>query len=179
MINLDEDKLHAAIVAQAADDLLSSMDGCRSMIREEVAKRLDKIFAERATAEIEATVAAAVNDGFDREYAKVDTFGRADGPKTTIRKELGHIVSGYWSEKVDKYGKPGGSSSVAVPRAEWLMAQICAKDFSDNMRQAAVSVTAALKDGFRAQLAAQVDGLLDELFRVKSLQDQGKANKPW
>ena len=39
MINLDEDKLHAAIIAQAADDLLSSMDGCRSMIREEVAKR--------------------------------------------------------------------------------------------------------------------------------------------
>lgn len=34
-------------------------------------------------------------------------------------------------------------------------------------------------EAFRAQLAAQVDGLLDELFRVKSLQDQGKATKPW
>ena len=60
-----------------------------------------------------------------------------------------------------------------------MMAQICANDFSEKMRQAAVSVTAALKDGFRAQLATHVDGLLDELFRVKSLQDQGKATKPW
>ena len=59
------------------------------------------------------------------------------------------------------------------------MAQICAKDFSDQMKSAAVSVTASLKDGFRAQLAKHVDGLLDELFRVKSIQDQGKAEKPW
>jgi len=40
-------------------------------------------------------------------------------------------------------------------------------------------VTGGLKDGLRNQLAKQIDGLLDELFRIKSLQDQGQVAKPY
>ncbi|MDQ4680748.1 hypothetical protein, partial [Stenotrophomonas maltophilia group sp. RNC7] len=67
----------------------------------------------------------------------------------------------------------------AVTRAEYLMTQICAQDFSEGMKQSVLSVTGALKDGLRAQLAAHMDKMLDELFCIKSLQDQGKVEKPW
>lgn len=59
------------------------------------------------------------------------------------------------------------------------MTQICAKDFSDEMKGHAVNITGALKDGLRTQLAKHMDEMLNDLFRVKSLQDQGKAEKPW
>jgi hypothetical protein len=78
-----------------------------------------------------------------------------------------------------KSGKPTESSYSSVSRAEFLMTQICAQDFSETMKQHALNVTGALKDGLRNQLATQMDGMLSGLFHVKSLQDQGKVEKPW
>jgi hypothetical protein len=47
------------------------------------------------------------------------------------------------------------------------------------MRQSAQNITGALKDGLRNQMAYQMDQLLEGLFRIKSLQDQGKVEKPY
>lgn len=68
---------------------------------------------------------------------------------------------------------------VTVTRAEYLMTQICAEDFTKSMKDSVLTVTGALKDGLRIQLAKQMDGLLDSLFHIKSLQDQGKVEKPY
>jgi len=59
------------------------------------------------------------------------------------------------------------------------MTQACAEDFSVAMKQHVTNVTGALKDGLRNEIAKQMDGMLSELFRVKSLQDQGKVEKPY
>lgn len=178
MFTLDEEKLHEAIIERAAEQLLDRMSGGRDMIRDAVDKRVSKIFAETAEKEIAERVQAAINDALHREYFAVDNFGQKTG-STTIAKKLDHIVGAYWSERVNKSGQKTDSTYDTMSRAEFIMAQVCAKDFTDQMRQAAISVTAALKDGFRAQMAGHVDKLLDELFRVKSLQDQGKATKPY
>lgn len=180
MLKLDESTLQEAIVERAADQIIGDMDGINKLVRDAVDRRVSDIFAKTAEAEIEARIKAAFNDALNREYFRTNSFGQREGEGTTLAKELDRIVTGYWSEKVDKAGKPTSSTlGTTMTRAEYLMAQICAKDFSDQMNQAAISVTAAFKDGFRAQMAAHVDKLLDELFRVKSLQDQGKATKPW
>jgi len=179
MITFDQDALHDAIIDRASAQLLENLGGGREMLRDAVDKRVAKIFAETAEREISERVQEAINVALDREYFAVDNFGQKRGEATTIAKQLDRIVGAYWSERVSKNGAVATSSYDTMTRAEYIMAQVCANDFTEQMKQAAVSVTAALKDGFRAQMAGHVDKLLDELFRVKSLQDQGKASKPY
>lgn len=180
MLNINEEDLKKAIVEKATDELLERDDDLYDMVGKEVRRRLDKIFADNAEKQILAAINEAIQGSFDREYQRVTTFGEAEGPKTTIRKELQKTVDAYWSLRVDKRnGQPSTSSYDTVTRAEFLMTQVCAKDFTETMKQAALSVTGALKDGFRVQIAHHMDELLDSLFRVKSLQDQGKVEKPY
>ncbi|KMM77053.1 prophage PSSB64-02 [Xanthomonas sp. NCPPB 1128] len=180
MLNINEEDLKAAIVAKAADEIVSHDDDLSGLIELEVKKRVNAIFVDRAEAQIQVAIDAAVANSFDAEYQRVTAWGQPDGPVTTIRKQLEKTVSGYWSAKVDaKTGKPSSSDYSSVTRAEFLMTQICAEDFSAAMRQSALNVTGALKDGLRNQIAMQMDSLLNELFRIKSLQDQGKVEKPY
>jgi len=180
MLNFNEQDMQKSIVEKVANEILEHNDDLTSMVRTEVRARLDKIFAERAKAQIEDAINEAIQGSFDREYQRVTHFGQAEGVPTTIRKELLKTVDAYWSMRVDKRsGKPTDSSYDSVTRAEYLMTQICAQDFSETMRQSALNVTGALKDGFRNQLAKHMDELLESLFRVKSLQDQGKVEKPY
>jgi hypothetical protein len=181
MLNFNEEELKKAIVEKAADEILRTEDDLSTMIGREVKRRLDVIFSERAEAQITAAIDAAVIDAFNVEYQRANNFGEPVGPKTTIRKELDAIVSGYWSAKVNpKTGSATDSTyGDKVSRAEYVMTTICAKDFSERLKQDALSVTGALKDGMRNQLAKVMDETLDALFRVKSLQDQGKVEKPY
>jgi len=180
MLNINEDDLKAAIVKQAVEEIISQDEDLSSLINAEVKKRVDTIFVNRAQAQLDAAIDAAVLNGFDLEYQRVNSWGKPEGEKTSIRKQLDKMVSGYWSEHVEpRTGKPTDSSYNFVTRAEYLMTQICAKDFTENLKQSALNVTGALKDGLRNQLAAQMDQMLNDLFRVKSLQDQGKVEKPY
>lgn len=180
MLNINEHDIKAAIVQKAADEILRQDDDLTAMIHKEVRSRLDKIFIDHAEAQIQAAIDTAVNGAFEREYQRVTNWGEAEGPKTSIRKELEKTVDGYWGARVDsRTGKPTDSTYNSVTRAEYLMTQICAQDFSDAMKQSATNVTGALKDGLRNQLAKQMDSMLEGLFRVKSLQDQGKVEKPY
>jgi hypothetical protein len=177
-MNFDADEMKALIVDKVAQKYTDDEE-LWGMVKKRLDAKVDALFSARADELINAAVNSAIQSGFDRTYHRVDQFGSKVGEPTTIRAELDKLIGKYWADKVDANGKPAEGYSAKMTRAEYLMTQICAKDFSDQMRQAAVSVTAALKDGFRAQMASQVDKLLDELFRVKSLQDQGKATEPW
>lgn len=180
MLNINEEDLKAAIVEKVTEELLSEDRDLSSLIAAEVKKRLDKIFIDRAEKQIAAAIDTAVDGAFEREYQRVTSWGEAEGPKTSIRKELEKSVESYWGMRVDaRSGKPTESSYSSVSRAEYLMTQICAQDFSDTMKAHAVNVTGALKDGLRTQLAQHMDNMLSSLFQVKSLQDQGKVEKPW
>lgn len=180
MLNINEEDLKTAIVAKATDEILSQDQDLSGLIAKEVKARLDKIFIDRAEAQISAAIDAAVAGAFEREYQRVSSWGEPEGPKTTIRKELEKTVEGYWAKRVDsRSGNPTDSSYNSVSRAEYLMTQICAQDFTAAMKASALNVTGALKDGLRNQLGHHMDTLLDSLFHVKSLQDQGKVEKPY
>lgn len=179
MLNINEEDLKAAIVSKAADEILSHDSDLSGLIAKEVKSRLDKIFAERAMAQVEKAIDDTVHNCFEREYQRVTSWGQPEGEPTTIRKELEKTITGYWSAKVDpRTGKVGGGYN-SVTRAEYLMTQICAEDFSKHMKDSAVNVAGHLKDGLRNQMGKVMDDILGELFHVKSLQDQGKVEKPY
>lgn len=148
-------------------------------IRNGLETRMDKVFAEKAEALVESVAENAFKSAFERSFQKTNGFGQAIGDPTTIKTELERMAGDYWSQKVGKDGKPTDSNYHATSRAEWMMAQICADDFSKLMKQSAQNVTGALKDGLRVNMANQMDSLLDNLFKIKSLQDQGKVEKPY
>lgn len=179
MLNINEEDLKAAIVTRAAEDLVND-EHLSGLVAKEVKARVDKIFIDRAEAQIAAAIDDAIKAGFEREYQRVSPWGEPTGPKTSIQKELDKLVSGYWNARVDTHGKPTENSyGTSMTRAEFLMTKICAQDFSEAMKQSALNVTGALKDGLRNQMAKHMDDLLGELFRVRSLQDQGKVEKPY
>lgn len=180
MLNISEDDLKAAIVEKATDEILNSDHDLAGLIAKEVKARLDKIFVDRAEAQIQAAIDDAIKDGFSREYQRVNTWGEPQGEKTSISAELQKMVSSYWSANVDsRTGKPSDSNYNAVTRANYLMTQICAQDFTEGMKAHAQNITGHLKDGLRNRLATSMDGMLDQLFHIKSLQDQGKVEKPY
>lgn len=180
MLNINEDDLKTAIVAQVADQLLSEEADLSSMVDKEIKNRIDKIFDERVTSQIQKAIDETVSGSFEREYRRVNQWGDQEGPATTLRKELEKTVTAYWTAKVNSSnGEKATSDYNAVPRAQWLMTKICAEDFSKHMQQHAANVTGALKDGLRNQLAQHMDQMLNGLFTVKSLQDQGKVEKPY
>ena len=179
MLNINEEDLKKAIVAKATDELLSQDDDLSSMVSTEVQRRIQNIFAERVNAQIAAAVDAAVQKGFDTEYQRVNNWGQPEGEKTTIRTQLDKMISGYWTTKVDiRTGKPSDSYGTTT-RAEYLMTQICAENFSEEMKKQATNIAGRLKDGLRNQMGAVMDEMLNNLFHVKSLQDQGKVDKPY
>lgn len=180
MLNINEEDLKKAIVEKAADELLRQDDDLSGMVHAEVSRRIQKIFVDRVDAQIAAAVDEAVNKGFDTEYQRVNQWGQPEGEKTTVRAQMDKLISGYWTQKVDpRSGKPTESSYNTTTRAEYLMTQICAENFSEEMKKHATNIAGHLKDGLRGQMANVMDGMLNELFRVKSLQDQGKVEKPY
>ena len=179
MLNINEEDLKAAIVAKAADEILSHDSELSGLIAREVKSRIDKIFAERAMAQVEKAIDETVHNCFERDYQRVTAWGQPEGEPTSIRKELERTVSGYWSAKVDpRTGRADGGYN-SVTRAEYLMTQICAEDFSKQMKDSAVNITGHLMDGLRNLMGKVMDDILSELFKVKSLQDQGKVEKPY
>lgn len=175
-MNIDQEKIEKAIIEQAVYQLAGE-DDLYERVRSGINARIDKLFAEKVDALVSETVSKIAADGFDRAYQKVDTFGKPQGEKTTIRQELERLVTNYWEARVDRNGKPTESSYSSTSRAEWMMVQICADDFSKEMKQHVVNVGGALKDHFRAVLNEHIGLMLSEVFRVNSAGDQALKNQ--
>lgn len=172
-MEIDREKIAAAIVRQVSEELISD-DGMYDRVKKDIDARVNKLFVDRVNSEITAAIDSAVRGGFDRPFQKCDAYGRPVGEPTTIADELAKRIDKYWSERVGTDGKSTDSSYNTVTRAEWLMAKICAEDFQKEIKQHAISVTGALKDGFRRELHETCNRLLSDLFHVRSLDDQGK-----
>jgi hypothetical protein len=179
MLQIDEVALRDSIAEQVSDRLIRE-ENLIGEIRKKVDAKVDRLFAERVDALITAAIDAAVHNGFEREFTRVNSWGQAEGQPTTIKKELERTIADYWSTRVSaKNGKPTDSTFDNVSRAEFVMMTVCSDKFSEDMKKLALNVAGHLKDGLRGQLAKQMDSILDELFRVKSLMDQGKVEKPY
>lgn len=176
-MEIDKTRIENAIVAEVADKMVGN-DDLYAMVKRGIEDRVDRLWNETVKARITAEVEAAITKGFEHEYQKIDGFGVAKGPTTTIRAELEKLIAGYWNERVDSAGKPttSGYGNVTT-RAEWLMTKMCADDFAGQMEQHVINVSGALKDGFRKELNSTVNRLLSDVFHVRSLDDQGKGRE--
>ena len=180
MLNLNEEQLTAAIVQNAADQIIAEDRDLSGMVAKEVKSRIDKIFADRVSAQITEAIDAAIKNSFQHQYQKVSSWGQPIGDVTTIGAQLEATVNGYWTALVDpRNGEVSSSAYNSVSRAEYVMTKICAEDFSKIVQTDLQNITGALKDGLRNQIAKLMDGMLNDLFKIKSLQDQGKVEKPY
>jgi len=171
-MEIDKSRIEDAVINQVATEFVNE-ESLSARIRDEVNKRVDRLFKDKAEAHINDAVNKAIRNGFDREYCRVNTWGEREGTPTTIRKELEKLIGDYWNTKVDRNGKPDtGYGDNKLTRAEWVMAQMVADDFKGSMKQHVVNIAGALKDGLRQELHKTVNQLLTSAFHVKSLDDQ-------
>ena len=169
-MQIDQQKIEKAIVDEAVQGFITD-DDLYSRVTRGINERIDTIFAEQVSAQIADAVQQIVKEGFDREYTKRDGFGKPVGQPTSISKELEALVANYWSARVDRNGKPSDGYST-TSRAEWMMLQICADDFSKEMKQHVVNVAGALKDHFRGVLNQHIGAMLSDVFKVQSQGDR-------
>lgn len=174
-MQIDQAKIEKAIVEDAVRSFTGD-DELYNSIRKGINERIDKVFADKVSLVITETVERIVGEGFERTYRKTDSFGRPAGDPTSISKELELIVSNYWAARVDRNGKPTDSGYSTLSRAEWMMAQICADDFSKEMKQHVVNVGGALKDHFRGVLNEHIGLMLSDVFKVNTAGDKALKN---
>lgn len=174
-MQIDQAKIEKAIVEQAVQNFADD-DDLYSRIRDGINQRIDKVFADKVSLVVTESVERIVGEGFERTYRKTDSFGRPVGDPTSISKELELIVSNYWTARVDSAGRPTDSSYSSMTRAEWMMAKICADDFSKEMKQHVVNVGGALKDHFRGVLNEHIGTMLSDVFHVQTAADKAAKN---
>ena len=175
-MELDKSRIEDAIVREVADGIIGEEE-LRDRVRRAVDKRIDALFVATADAQIRVAIEAAIKDGFDHEYTRVNTFGERQGKPTSIRAELERLVAGYWNEKVDKRGKVASGYGADITRAEWTMMQIVAESFNGDMKQHVVNLGGALKDKLRVELYGTINRLLSDVFRVNSMDDKKAGSR--
>lgn len=171
-MELDQKRIEDAIVQEVAERIIGEEE-LYNRVKNAVDQRIARHFKESADTQIQAAVEAAIREGFEHEYRRIDSFGRPEGAPTTIRAELEKAIGGYWNTMVDRQGKPTTDSySAKMTRAEWLMTQLVASDFHGDMKQHVVNLGGALKDRLRQELHETVNKLLSEVFHVRSVGDE-------
>lgn len=170
-MELNIERIEAAIITETSEKIIRS-DELYERTKQAIDHRINRLWGSLVKERLQKEVDAAVTRGLDHEYCRVDSFGHPVGDATTVRAELDNLISGYWTQRVDRNGKPTDSSYGATSRAEWQMTQLVAANFSDEMKQHIINLGGSLKDALRAELHSTVNKLLSEVFHVKSLEDK-------
>jgi len=170
-MEIDKNRIEDAIIQQVASDLISD-ESLWDRAKRAFDARIEKLWTEVAETRLRTEIELAITSGLEREYCKVDGFGMQKGEKTTIRAELENQIGGYWNTKVDRQGKPSTAYGADMTRAEWMMTQLVAADFQGEMKQHVINLGGSLKDHLRKQLHETVNGLLSEVFYVRSQGDE-------
>lgn len=176
-MQIDQEKIEKAIVEEAVHGFVTN-DDLYERVKKGIEARIDKVFVDKVQDHAVSAVEKIVKEGFEREYRKVGGFGQPVGEPTTISKELETLVSGYWTQRVNNRGEKVAEGTYnSMSRAEWMMAQICADDFTKEMKQHVINVAGALKDHFRGVLNDHVTTMLHDVFKVQSEGDRQLKNK--
>ncbi len=173
-MELNQTRIEDGVIQEVADRLIDE-NKLSALVRTMVEDRVNTHFKNVADKQIQDVINESIQQGFDKVYMKVNTYGEVASPPTTIRKELEKLVEGYWNEKVGRDGKATTSSyNDKWTRAEWVMMQIVSDKFTEDMKQHTVNIAGALKDGLRKELQLTVNRLLSEVFHVTTADDKLK-----
>lgn len=172
-IEIDNDKIMAAVVDKVADEFMRTESDLFNAVEAKINKKIDALFVKSVQPRIQAELDKALADCFHREFQKTTPWGEADGPPTSISRELERLMSGFWAQKVDKDGKE--TSYGNLTRAEFTMAKVLGDDFNKQTERYLIQSAAWLKDGVRDHLRGEVDKMLANLFHVKSAQDHAEG----
>jgi hypothetical protein len=176
-MQIDQAKIEKAIIDGAVSGFIDDGD-LYERVKKGIEARIDNLFATKVAQSVTETVERIAKEGFERQYRKTDSFGRPVGEPTSISKELEAMIGNYWNHRVNLRGEPVENGAYnSTSRAEWMMAKVCADDFSKEMKQHVVNVAGALKDHFRGVLNDHVATMLTDVFKVQSEGDRALKNK--
>ena len=183
-MNLDQEEIKNLVVEKITKSIIENelteiVGGIEEQLKNKVNAEIETKFGAQAEKIINETIYSSVKNSLDREYHKTNAWGERLTETTSISKELTKLTSDYWSSGVSPRTGSPQSGHGSVSRAEFTMSKVCAQGFSETMKSHVNNATCTLKDGLRAQLAKEVNVMLDNLFKVTSLCDKGKTEDPW
>jgi len=165
--SFDVEKLESAIIDESVDRLISERE-IKNLVKLEVEKRIDAIFAGAVHEQINAAIDKAVTDGFHRHFQAVSPFGVPTGKPTSIANMLEVSVQEYWATKVSPSTGSPSNFSDAITRAERVMMQICTKEFEAHTRKMAADTLVGVKDLLLQSFTKSAEHTLRELVNVKA-----------
>lgn len=131
-----------------------------------VKERLDKLFSERITADVESAIKGELETILSETITPVDVWGEKAGKPTTLRAAMRDRSADFWTQTVDSKGNPS-SGYGTTPRWEVVMKKFLTTEFDNVIKQNIVEVVGALKASMRVDLANRCNAVMDELIRVK------------
>lgn len=149
----------------------SLVDNLQSDARENVISEVRSSITKAIQAEITVIVARVIQEEtcktFDSVFQPVDPWGEKTGEPTTIREIFRQRCKDWWSQKVDREGKPMTSSygrdsapTMANWHAENAMKEIVSKEFPAQMGELIKETKAALGLAMTQQVHAIVQRTL-------------------
>lgn len=172
-VKLDQEKLEAAIIRQAVDQIYGDDDRIYERVRQEVEQRVSKAIEIGLAGEIEKAINSIMEKALDTEVTPTNIWGEREGKPTTIRAALHERAKDFWQEKVNDKGEK--STYGGKPRYEYVLSLVAANEFGTQIKQNAASIAGAIKDSVREGFYKQVDEKLNEFFKISSLDDQKRA----
>lgn len=175
-ISFDQEKLEKMAIDAIVERFFDTHYDLKQEIQAILASKIDQQFGSLIEDKVLAKIDECLVDAFNKEYHKRTAWGEPQGEPTSIAKELERVFQGYWQEKVDSNGKATKSGYGTIPRSEWVLKCIATDEFMSMVKQDIVSMGGMAKDTLRGELRKALDGMLNEVFHVKSLVDQAEKS---
>lgn len=145
---------------------------------ESVSELVHKKINERVEAEVQKLLVKKVDDIISAEtdrlmrspISPVNVWGEQVGKPTTIRDAMATKAKEFWNENVGEDGKP--TSYRGTPRHIVVFRQVANEEFVKAVQQNIVNLVGAFKDALREDAKTKVDGILNDLLKVKSPSEQ-------
>lgn len=166
---LNKEEINAAIIDKAVGQLLGDSDFLYERIDAEVGKLIRDAIAKRLNDAVENTLNTIMTQALDTEVSPVNIWGEREGKPTTLRAALHDRAAKFWSEKVNKKGEI--SNYGGKPRYEYVLSEIVGSEFNAAIKQNIVNIAGAVKDAVRNDFYDAVDKNLNDLFKIKSIDD--------
>lgn len=146
------------------EDLLDKIAGhiideIRDNVLEDIRKTTRENTQQRISATVSEVISEAARSTLDGTFQPVNCFGEKTDKPTTLRDIFVQRTREWWTQKVDRAGKPTSSYGAFGTMAEWHISEVVTKIVREEMNAAFVPIIAQSK----AQLSAAITAAIAEI----------------
>lgn len=154
------------VLKVCADRLIGQIDeSINDTVFSLVSSHINKTVAIQVQDAISKALDAELQRILEAKMTPVDMWGEPTGEATTIRAQLHKRAVNFFSEKVDRDGKP--TSYGGAPRYQRIYAELANTAFSKAVSDNIETIAAAVKTSVRDTIWRDLDTALNNTFKVK------------